>query len=292
MAIDDAPHDHRHSRPRRGRRARRPPRSSSTRSARSPPSGRRPRCRWASSPGSSRRGSPISSTARTRSPGRCCSASPPGWSGSSRSSSSSSPASSARCAGRASARRCGSTRRAARRRRRGGCCVPVLAVALGIEELVPQIHHAATPRPRLVPRLARRPCVHVRRVGLVRRHRRVFVFNTVLGEELLFRGLLLPRMNGVFGRKDWLANGVLFAAYHLHVPWVIPATLLDTFIVAYPAEALPQRAHRHRGAQRPDRVLLPVRSAPRAELSPTDTRGPRPREGLGSRYGATRAPRT
>jgi membrane protease YdiL (CAAX protease family) len=25
------------------------------------------------------------------------------------------------------------------------------------------------------------------------------VFNTVLGEELLFRGLLLPRMNGVFG---------------------------------------------------------------------------------------------
>jgi uncharacterized protein len=28
------------------------------------------------------------------------------------------------------------------------------------------------------------------------------VFNTVLGEELLFRGLLLPRMNGQFGRWD------------------------------------------------------------------------------------------
>ena len=37
------------------------------------------------------------------------------------------------------------------------------------------------------------------------------VFNTVLGEELLFRGLLLPRMRGVFGRGDWVANGVLFA---------------------------------------------------------------------------------
>ena len=37
------------------------------------------------------------------------------------------------------------------------------------------------------------------------------VFNTVLGEELLFRGLLLPRMQGVFGRWDWVANGVLFA---------------------------------------------------------------------------------
>ena len=64
-----------------------------------------------------------------------------------------------------------------------------------------------------------------------------FVFNTVLGEELLFRGLLLPRMNRVFGRGDWAANGVLFAAYHLHVPWMMPATLLfDTFAIAYPSK--------------------------------------------------------
>jgi CAAX protease family protein len=62
------------------------------------------------------------------------------------------------------------------------------------------------------------------------------IFNTVLGEELLFRGLLLPRMNRAFGRGDWVANGVLFAAYHLHVPWTIPATLLDTFIIAYPSK--------------------------------------------------------
>jgi membrane protease YdiL (CAAX protease family) len=63
-----------------------------------------------------------------------------------------------------------------------------------------------------------------------------FVFNTVLGEELLFRGLLLPRMNRAFGRGDWAANGILFAAYHVHVPWAIPATLLfDTFAMAYPS---------------------------------------------------------
>jgi membrane protease YdiL (CAAX protease family) len=61
----------------------------------------------------------------------------------------------------------------------------------------------------------------------------MFVFNTVLGEELLFRGVLLPRMRGAFGRWDWVANGFLFASYHLHVPWVIPQTLLvDTFVVA------------------------------------------------------------
>jgi membrane protease YdiL (CAAX protease family) len=62
------------------------------------------------------------------------------------------------------------------------------------------------------------------------------VFNTVLGEELLFRGLLLPRMQGVFGRRDWVANGALFTAYHLHVPWVMPATLIEgIFFEAYPS---------------------------------------------------------
>jgi membrane protease YdiL (CAAX protease family) len=38
----------------------------------------------------------------------------------------------------------------------------------------------------------------------------LFVLNTVLGEELLFRGLMLPRM-ARFGRADWVVNGVLFA---------------------------------------------------------------------------------
>ena len=45
------------------------------------------------------------------------------------------------------------------------------------------------------------------------------VFNTFLGEELLFRGLLLPRMEKVFGKWDWVANGILFGLYHLHQPW-------------------------------------------------------------------------
>jgi membrane protease YdiL (CAAX protease family) len=66
-----------------------------------------------------------------------------------------------------------------------------------------------------------------------------FVFNTALGEELFFRGLLLPRM-GSFGRFDWVVNGVLFGCYHLHEPWAIPQTVLfDTF-----AEALPSRRWR------------------------------------------------
>jgi len=62
----------------------------------------------------------------------------------------------------------------------------------------------------------------------------MMIFNTVLGEELLFRGLLLPRMRRAFGRWDWVANGVLFGLYHLHVPWTIPANLLDTLFIALP----------------------------------------------------------
>lgn len=62
------------------------------------------------------------------------------------------------------------------------------------------------------------------------------IFNTVLGEELLFRGFLLPRMNRAFGRGDWLANGILFAVYHLHMPWVIPSALVDTLLLAYPSK--------------------------------------------------------
>jgi len=64
----------------------------------------------------------------------------------------------------------------------------------------------------------------------------LWLFNTVLGEELLFRGYLLPRMNRTFGRFDWLANGVIFAAYHLHEPWVIPSALCDAFVLALPAK--------------------------------------------------------
>ena len=58
----------------------------------------------------------------------------------------------------------------------------------------------------------------------------------MLGEELLFRGFLLPRMHRAFGRADWLANGVLFAAYHVHVPWVMPSRCSTHSILAYPAQ--------------------------------------------------------
>jgi uncharacterized protein len=61
------------------------------------------------------------------------------------------------------------------------------------------------------------------------------IFNTILGEEFLFRGVLLPKMDGVFGRSSWVANSVLFGFYHLHVPWVIPNAVITGLLYTYPA---------------------------------------------------------
>jgi hypothetical protein len=60
-----------------------------------------------------------------------------------------------------------------------------------------------------------------------------FAFNTVLGEELLFRGLLLPRMRGAFGRADWVVNALLFAGYHLHEPWAMPSAFTTGLVQAF-----------------------------------------------------------
>jgi uncharacterized protein len=60
-------------------------------------------------------------------------------------------------------------------------------------------------------------------------------FNTIFGEEFLFRGVLLPKMEGVFGRWSWVANGVLFGLYHVHQPWGIPNSVLTGLLYTYPA---------------------------------------------------------
>jgi membrane protease YdiL (CAAX protease family) len=59
------------------------------------------------------------------------------------------------------------------------------------------------------------------------------LFNTFLGEEFLFRGVLLPKMEGVFGKWDWVANGVMFSFYHLHQPWGILATIPADLVFAF-----------------------------------------------------------
>jgi membrane protease YdiL (CAAX protease family) len=62
------------------------------------------------------------------------------------------------------------------------------------------------------------------------------IFNTILGEEFLFRGVLLPKMEGAFGRWSWAANGLLHAFYHFHQPWGIAASIVScVFFYAFPS---------------------------------------------------------
>lgn len=56
-----------------------------------------------------------------------------------------------------------------------------------------------------------------------------------LAEELIFRGVLLPKMAGAFGRWDWVANAGLYGLYHLHKPWMIPFRFIYGLILAGPA---------------------------------------------------------
>lgn len=62
------------------------------------------------------------------------------------------------------------------------------------------------------------------------------IFNSILGEEILFRGVLLPKMGGLFGRWSWPANGVLFGFYHVHQPWGIVGNVISgAFFLALPS---------------------------------------------------------
>ena len=67
-----------------------------------------------------------------------------------------------------------------------------------------------------------------------------FVFLTVLnigGEELWFRGYLLPRQQLVWGRLTWVIHGVLWCLFHTPVyPWTVLYLLPTTLAVSYAAQ--------------------------------------------------------
>lgn len=63
------------------------------------------------------------------------------------------------------------------------------------------------------------------------------LFNYLLGEALLFHGVLLPRMEKAWGRWAWLGNGLLFAAYHVHKFWMLPGLVISCLCYSLPAQA-------------------------------------------------------
>ena len=59
-----------------------------------------------------------------------------------------------------------------------------------------------------------------------------WILSAFLAEEFLFRGVLLPKMRGVFGKRDWLANAFLYGMHYLYLPWVIPFRFIVGLVVA------------------------------------------------------------
>lgn len=72
----------------------------------------------------------------------------------------------------------------------------------------------------------------------------VWVLSALCAEEFFFRGILLPKMRGVFGGCDWLVNVILYGLYYLHKPWAILFRLIVALVVAWPA----RRFHSNRMA--------------------------------------------
>jgi membrane protease YdiL (CAAX protease family) len=64
----------------------------------------------------------------------------------------------------------------------------------------------------------------------------MIVFNHLIREELIFRGILLPKMNGVFGKRDVIANAILFATYRIHKMWVWPQILMFNRVLPWAAK--------------------------------------------------------
>lgn len=64
------------------------------------------------------------------------------------------------------------------------------------------------------------------------------LISNIIGEEIYYRGYLLPRMHAVFGSWDWVANGVLFTLKHVYQRWLYPAILVGGLSFAFAAGPL------------------------------------------------------
>lgn len=60
-------------------------------------------------------------------------------------------------------------------------------------------------------------------------------FFNIFGEELLFRGYMLPRQQVNYGKWAWLVHGLLWTAWHIYWKWnllsLLPVTMAIPFVV-------------------------------------------------------------
>ena len=61
----------------------------------------------------------------------------------------------------------------------------------------------------------------------------VMLFFNVVGEELWWRGIILPRQELAHGRWTWLIHGLLWTGFHIYKWWDLIALLPVTLILSY-----------------------------------------------------------
>ena len=61
-----------------------------------------------------------------------------------------------------------------------------------------------------------------------------FLALNIVGEEFVWRGVVLPRQEAAFRGRAWLVNGVLWLLFHAAFPWQVLVTLVPiTLILPY-----------------------------------------------------------
>jgi membrane protease YdiL (CAAX protease family) len=64
----------------------------------------------------------------------------------------------------------------------------------------------------------------------------IFLLLNIFGEELWWRGYILPRQELQLGRYTWLVHGILWAWFHVFKWWTIPALMLYCLVLPFVAQ--------------------------------------------------------
>jgi membrane protease YdiL (CAAX protease family) len=58
----------------------------------------------------------------------------------------------------------------------------------------------------------------------------------IFGEELWWRGYIMPRQELVFGKRTWLVHGTLWACFHMFKWWTVPFMLITCQVIPFVAQ--------------------------------------------------------
>jgi membrane protease YdiL (CAAX protease family) len=64
----------------------------------------------------------------------------------------------------------------------------------------------------------------------------IVLFFNIVGEEIWWRGYILPRQELTHGKITWLIHGTLWACFHMFKWWAVPFMLITCQIIPYVAQ--------------------------------------------------------